>query len=488
VTAGTPADLLEAIDRAPDDERVLLELRLRWPALDDARARVAARLRVFLLTWDPLDWHDQPVARATATGDGDGFEVVLYVPLEQIVQPAAAGEEIAVVLGDIAASVLSVGAAYEQALVAGIYPQLAAAGDAPRLLSRTGELSDLPPPALALAAPDWEPIGLGAIQDLVQEAFGPVDLDRSPVRLAAAARPVATCPACGDQAFGFPADLADARPAMCRPHAAQAQEIVDERLARAADSNRDGMDAILGTSDLLSEPTHGLTLAQLRRLDDVARRRADRVVTRAELAGDAELACSMAARLTGAPERFAALRDSDRLPADWMVELPMALAGGGLIDEGVAVGDAFTALDRDNADLYADDVAIILAQAGRAEAALRRAQENVARKPRGVWTHLHKATVHSELGDPQQAEATLRTALALARGQGDAADLATVWHRLGELLESLPGREAEADEALEEAERWGDAAYGATRISTKVGRNDPCPCGSGRKHKRCCGA
>ena len=24
--------------------------------------------------------------------------------------------------------------------------------------------------------------------------------------------------------------------------------------------------------------------------------------------------------------------------------------------------------------------------------------------------------------------------------------------------------------------------------STKVGRNDPCPCGSGRKHKKCCGA
>ncbi|HRF11915.1 MAG TPA: SEC-C metal-binding domain-containing protein, partial [Candidatus Accumulibacter phosphatis] len=22
----------------------------------------------------------------------------------------------------------------------------------------------------------------------------------------------------------------------------------------------------------------------------------------------------------------------------------------------------------------------------------------------------------------------------------------------------------------------------------KVGRNDPCPCGSGRKFKRCCGA
>jgi uncharacterized protein YecA (UPF0149 family) len=22
---------------------------------------------------------------------------------------------------------------------------------------------------------------------------------------------------------------------------------------------------------------------------------------------------------------------------------------------------------------------------------------------------------------------------------------------------------------------------------TKVGRNDPCPCGSGKKHKKCCG-
>jgi len=25
------------------------------------------------------------------------------------------------------------------------------------------------------------------------------------------------------------------------------------------------------------------------------------------------------------------------------------------------------------------------------------------------------------------------------------------------------------------------------RTSTKVGRNDPCPCGSGKKFKKCCG-
>ena len=38
-------------------------------------------------------------------------------------------------------------------------------------------------------------------------------------------------------------------------------------------------------------------------------------------------------------------------------------------------------------------------------------------------------------------------------------------------------------------ERRGRPTAGAGRAkSPKVGRNDPCPCGSGRKYKRCCGA
>jgi preprotein translocase subunit SecA len=33
------------------------------------------------------------------------------------------------------------------------------------------------------------------------------------------------------------------------------------------------------------------------------------------------------------------------------------------------------------------------------------------------------------------------------------------------------------------------ATSGAAAIADgKVGRNDPCPCGSGKKHKKCCGA
>ena len=38
-------------------------------------------------------------------------------------------------------------------------------------------------------------------------------------------------------------------------------------------------------------------------------------------------------------------------------------------------------------------------------------------------------------------------------------------------------------------DRRGQSRTGAGRAkSPKVGRNDPCPCGSGRKYKRCCGA
>jgi preprotein translocase subunit SecA len=33
----------------------------------------------------------------------------------------------------------------------------------------------------------------------------------------------------------------------------------------------------------------------------------------------------------------------------------------------------------------------------------------------------------------------------------------------------------------------GTAAPTAKKKSEKVGRNDPCPCGSGKKYKKCCG-
>lgn len=48
----------------------------------------------------------------------------------------------------------------------------------------------------------------------------------------------------------------------------------------------------------------------------------------------------------------------------------------------------------------------------------------------------------------------------------------------------MAGASAEAYQAAEQATR----TVVAPRRVTKVGRNDPCPCGSGKKYKRCCGA
>jgi uncharacterized protein YecA (UPF0149 family) len=37
-------------------------------------------------------------------------------------------------------------------------------------------------------------------------------------------------------------------------------------------------------------------------------------------------------------------------------------------------------------------------------------------------------------------------------------------------------------------ENQGGVAVAAVKKGEKVGRNDPCPCGSGKKYKKCCGA
>lgn len=463
--AGVSRDVRDAFEGAPADERALLELRLAWPELGEVEALIAARLRVFLLTWDPLEWvGDRAPGWATATGDGDSCEVVLYLTLEEATRRArVGGETVAAVLG-------------------------AFAGRAPGLLSEVGSPPARPAPEIELASSGWEPIGLGAIQDLVEERFGPVDLDRSAVRLEPVGVPRPGCPACAGQRFGFPAELDEERAAMCAAHAGQARAITAERLERAPESNSEGWDAIVGASSLLAEPTFGLPLAVLRRLDEVSRRDPGTRLSADELRGDAELALAVAERLTGKPDEFAEFMSRALLRDVWLVELPMALAWGGLVDEAVAVGDALAALDEPNRAMFANDVAVILAQAGRAEEALERVAQNLRRFPDDVWTQIHAGDIHLALSDPARAERAFRDGLAMARARGDASGVAEANERLGRLLAEQPGREEEARAATREMERASRAAYGASRVAVKIGRNDPCPCGSGRKYKRCCGA
>jgi len=81
--------------------------------------------------------------------------------------------------------------------------------------------------------------------------------------------------------------------------------------------------------------------------------------------------------------------------------------------------------------------------------------------------------------DWQRAEQILREGLAVdqVRDRGD------LLERLADVCEEQ-GRKAEAIELRKQAKR-GVAATTVTR--QKIGRNEPCPCGSGKKFKKCCG-
>lgn len=48
------------------------------------------------------------------------------------------------------------------------------------------------------------------------------------------------------------------------------------------------------------------------------------------------------------------------------------------------------------------------------------------------------------------------------------------------------GIEHEEDEEDEENEEGYEAQQPARRDESKVGRNEPCPCGNGKKYKKCC--
>ena len=56
---------------------------------------------------------------------------------------------------------------------------------------------------------------------------------------------------------------------------------------------------------------------------------------------------------------------------------------------------------------------------------------------------------------------------------------------------ALSKEDAEAEEqaiAAAKAERAKDPDKYQLKADAQVGRNDPCPCGSGKKFKKCCGA
>ena len=531
---GLPSTVADPLTHPPEEEWELLELAVGWPDLTDAAARVAERVRVFVITRNPLDRHLQLApAWATANGDGDHYELVVYVSLGNLWSLAEMqGSTVADVLARLAESAVVVGAAHEQLLLTGAYPSAAHRGTASSLLSdRVADLPGAraerrwPDPDITLVAAGWEPIGLGAVQDLVQAELGPVDLDRTTVRLTPAERATSRCPACAGKGFGFPADLQEHLPAMCTAHAAEATRVTDQRLARAARSNRRGWAAIMAAVRRLEVAPPPWTLGQRLHaalLDPPLTRGDDPERSRARATAHARLVLDLAARYpTGAPFEDL-LEDEEELVwslTDWLTNTMFGLSAAGEDDLVIPVGEAVRRIDPDNAGMHASDLAVTLAERGRPEA-VAHAQAGVRAQPDEVWSHIHLGDVHHKLDDPERAEQAYRQAVALVADDGAPVDIREAYDRLRKLLAGQPGREdevaaleAEASEVVRRRQaalthrgrrrprRAGpdaptprdagpplQASHPPVRTGPKVGRNEPCPCGSGQKYKRCHGS
>jgi hypothetical protein len=216
----------------------LLELALTFPKLNAIPERLALWVRVFVVTRDPLSWiADRGHVWTSANTDGRVLEIGIYLDLDELERACARDGELAGALGRYGETAMRTVFANEDAFAAG--------GGAPALLTGLVDYEGRwGVPVVALRSVGWENVGLGALQDLVHDAFGDVRLDRSPVTLAAVDPEDDDCPACFGERFSFPAGLDEAQEQMCAAHVAASTAVKTERIARARESNPAGWRAI----------------------------------------------------------------------------------------------------------------------------------------------------------------------------------------------------------------------------------------------------
>jgi hypothetical protein len=416
LVADLPEGIRELLAAPPLDEKALLELAVTWPGLPPEQAEMASALRLFVITWDPLE-HSGPRPRGIATTNGGvgDLEIVVYAGVWSLAELATEREStIRIVLGAMAGSAVVTAAAHGDVVRAGRYPQLAVEAAVPGLLEdlRAGEA--LGAVEVRLAASGWGPIGLGAITDIVQHAYGPVDLDRSAVELSAAGGPRLGCPACAGRRFGFLADLDESKTSMCPDHRAEAERVTRTRLARANASNPDGWAAITDASARLSRPhLPGGLASKLPRPEEGIQA----LTEPGELAPRARAVVEAAGWFPARPEDFAVALGAEPDVAgfpDWLVNLVLGLGRAGLGDWAARVGDALARLDPDQESYFAGDVCVALAEAGHAEQARARVAAKLTRWPDDFWIRIHAGDALAALGDLDGAAEHFQTARDMA--------------------------------------------------------------------------
>jgi uncharacterized protein YchJ len=167
-----------------------------------------------------------------------------------------------------------------------------------------------------------------------------------------------------------------------------------------------------------------------------------------------------------------------------LLDLPLRLAHAGEHERAIALARGLSFVDR---ELMLGDLAIVLAKAGRSEEALAQVAANLEQAEDATLVEAKAGEVYRALGDLPAAEAYFRRSLLEAKTSSERMQALL---RLASCLMDQ-GREAEANLVLKDSRKL-DAEVAERQVGqlvqSGVGRNDPCPCGSGRKYKKCHGA
>jgi uncharacterized protein YchJ len=194
-----------------------------------------------------------------------------------------------------------------------------------------------------------------------------------------------------------------------------------------------------------------------------------------------ELAAALGGSLVTLGQLLAWFGDSELV--NDLVALPSALSEHGEVDLALAVAEAYFFVARET---LSGDMAVILARAGRRDEALARVAQNLETAEDAFLAEGKAGDAYRALGEWDAAEAYYRRSLAVAEDRSDRSHAAL---RIASLLIDTE-READANAFLTEERRQLQAGRSSASSAPMraVGRNDPCPCGSGKKYKKCHGA
>ena len=144
-------------------------------------------------------------------------------------------------------------------------------------------------------------------------------------------------------------------------------------------------------------------------------------------------------------------------------------------------------------DVFIDHKGQNLFALGRIEEGEQCFQDIITRNPDNVWFSIHAGDCFLEYGEKDYSKTKSYYLKAL--------DIAKATSHLPEAEDELPVVYERLISLANEQGKPDDAAYYKGLLDTvqvppptrviapgvKVGRNDPCPCGSGKKYKKCCG-